>query len=460
MEWSLLYAIDFAAILYFCRSYYKNCYRLGYRIDLWYGFVGLSCVFPCMAMLPLEQSELNALIVGRDFNDVVAAIPSVFMMVILGFYALLIGRTLWRVRLGYGIRETTQRAFSVVPRASMMLMSSRSLLLFLTVICLGVQAVMLAIYFAHDGFGFDLRAYTFANPSIRPVAQVAAIGTVIVASHCFARYIDTRERILLMCTLALTVGLVFFGQRTNLIVIYINIVICYLIKARTRFNLWRMITGTMATVLVFLYLGAARAGVYSPTAFLISLTAELFYGNNFSDLRDFAWIYSHWNHELWLGKTYLAGLATFVPRGLSDFRTTWSFGVATDWTVGLDTELHPGLKPGMFGESFFNFGGPGVVAVGILYGILLRRADLDIKAVFDSPSPTMSRAFASTALLYVASCFCSSLAIPALYAFIGICMLGWGFLSFRRGWRARVSAQSLAMKGYDRATTLKGEPCG
>jgi len=249
--------------------------------------------------------------------------------------------------------------------------------------------------------------------------------TVVVASHCLARYIETKEKVLLVCTILLSLGLTFFGQRTNIALIYINVVLCYVVGLRDRISLFKILAGFGGLVALGLYLGNVRDGEYSISAFFASLAFLALYGNTFCDLRDFAWIYAHWNHQLWWGKTYLAGLAAFVPRGISDFRATWSFGIATDWTVGLDTELHPGLKPGLFGESFFNFGWLGAIATGIIFGFILRRVDMDTKAGMSNARPSMMRAFSSTMLLAAANCFNTSLELPTIYSLCGIYLLAW-----------------------------------
>lgn len=428
MSWNTLYVIDAFAVGTFAISYYRNCYRKGYRADFWHALLLSSCVIPYMFMLPFADNDLNAVVVGRDFSRVVAEIPRVFLMAMVGYFFILVGGSLWRVRVGVGARKTTTRVLSVVPRCSMMLLSSRSLLVFLSLLCFSSQTLMLAAYFASNGFGFDLRSYTFTHPGVRPIAQIIALSSVIIASHCLARYVEKKEKILLACTLFLTLGLVFFGQRGNLVSIYLNVVLCYVVQRRDRISLIRIVGSVAAMIALVLYLGNVRAGQYSLVEFFLSIVFLAIYGNNFCDLRDFAWIYSAWNHQFWLGKTYLAGLATFIPRGASDFRETWNFGIATDWTVGLDPLLHPGLKPGLFGESFFNFGWLGVIAVGLIFGIMLRRVDIDVKAALRHPSPSMMKAFSATMLLSLAACFLGSPALPSFYALCGIYVFAWVYL--------------------------------
>lgn len=425
MSWGLLYILDALAIALFVLSYYRNCYRQGYRIDFWHEQLFLLCVLPNMLMLPFANNILNGLILGRDYTAVVAAIPDVFLLTMLGYISVIIGGSLWNLQLGAGIRSTTIRVLDIVPRCSMMLMRSRSILVFQTAICLLLQVLILGIYFAHNGFGFDLREYTFANPELRPIALVISGYSIIIASHCLARYIDLKERVLLICTLLLTIGMVFFGARSNILYIYLNVLICYLIRIRDRVSLLRIATLISAIIIIGLYLGKVRAGQYSLGDFFSVLVAALLFGNTFSDLRDFGWVYALWDHKFWIGKTYIAAITSFVPRFASEFRDTWGLGVATARTLGLDPHVHPGVRPGAFGEGYFNFGFFGVVGIGLLIGVVVRRIDIDVKRSLLPPHSSMRRAFASTMLITVVSAVSISAGFSGLYVLAGIYLFSW-----------------------------------
>ncbi len=432
IPWSVCYLVDGFAIVLFALSYYRKCYRRGYRIDFWYSQIFLLCVFPNMLMLPFAKSELNVIVLGRDLNAVIAVLPVIFTITMVGYLALIGGGGLWRLQTGIGLRDTTAKMLDIVPRASMMLMSSPSILVFQAALCLVLQSLILAIYFSQSGFAFDLRGFTFANPSLRPVALVISNYSIIIASHCLARYIDKKERVLLACTLLLTCGLVFFGARGNILAIYMNVLICYVIMLRQKISLVRVVVFAAVILAAAFYLGNARAGEYSLTGLLGSLAFLLFYGNNFSDLRDFAWVYSAWDHVYWGGKTYLAAILAFIPRFVSHFRDTWGLGVATATTVGFDPEVHPGVRPGAFGEGFFNFGLIGVIAVGLLLGIVLRRVDIDVKRALGSSQPSMMKAFASTMLLGIVSAFAVSAGFSGVYVLAGIYLFSWFCLSVQR----------------------------
>jgi hypothetical protein len=432
MSWNLLYIIDVLAISSFAISYYLTCYSRGYRIDIWHSQLFLGCVMPNMIMLPFSRSELNVFIVGRDFTAVVAALPNVFLIALLGYFAMFAGGLSWRIRLGLGTRKLAVKLLDIVPQCSSMLMSSRSLLVFQSLLCLVLQFLILSLYFTHNGFGFDLREYTFANPALRPVALFISGYSIIIGSHCLARYIEKRERVLFSCTILLTIGLLFFGARSNILAIYINVLLCYLIQLRTKISLFRLISMISVIIVGGLYLGSVRAGQYSLGDFFELLGAALLYGNTFSDLRDFAWVYALWDHKFWVAKTYLAALTAFVPRFASTFRDTWGLGVATATTLGLDPQVHPGVRPGLFGEGFFNFGLIGVVGVGFIVGIIARRVDIDVKRAVTSPRPSMMKAFASTMLLGVAGAVAISSSFSGIYVLGGIYLFSWLCLGAQR----------------------------
>jgi hypothetical protein len=181
-----------------------------------------------------------------------------------------------------------------------------------------------------------------------------------------------------------------------------------------------------------LYLGSARAGQYSLSDFFALVGVALVYGNNFSDLRDFAWVDALWDHKLWIGKTYLAALTAFVPRFISEFRDAWGTGAATAITLGLDPHVHPGVRPGAFGESYFNFGLPGVVIVGLAMGVIFRRVDIDVKRAMTAPQPSMRKAFASTMLLSVASIISISANSSGFFVLGGVYLFSWLCLSALR----------------------------
>jgi len=105
---------------------------------------------------------------------------------------------------------------------------------------------------------------------------------------------------------------------------------------------------------------------------------QTLYGSQFNDLRDTAAMMSGWDGKLLLGRTYAAALMAFVPSSLSTFREENKFPKFTLKSSGLiHMKTHPGLRPIVFGESYFNYGIPGVILIALFSGVLVfKLADL------------------------------------------------------------------------------------
>lgn len=424
-HWPLLYLLDTVSIAVFLGSYYFACYRRGFRIDIWHTNLFLFCVLPNMIIFPATTNILNVIILRGDYGRVVEAIPKVFLITQLGFYSMLLGGFLWNLSLGMGARDLLRRCMSPIPSCSLRLMNAGNILLIYAAIFFLSQVAILSYYFSVSGFGFDLRKFSFDYPSVRPIIQIILNGSVFIGGHCLARYVERRERIYLFCTLALSTGLLFFGIRSNIIAIYLNIFLCYVIGRRERIGLSKVFFAVTPIILLGLYLGNLRGGSYDLLSFFESLAFLILFGNNFSDLRDFAWVYSHWNGIFWYGKTYLASLIVFLPRFISPFRDTWSFGAMTANVAGLDPLVHPGLRPSASGEVYFNFGVIGVVLFGLLWGVLIRGVDLGVKRSLAEHPGIMTRAYALTAVLYFTNFLSNSLATASLLVIVAIYTSSW-----------------------------------
>jgi hypothetical protein len=89
------------------------------------------------------------------------------------------------------------------------------------------------------------------------------------------------------------------------------------------------------------------------------------------DFHDNAWVFSQWDHQPLMGKTYLGGMTEMLPSGLFPMKRQWHLGHVALRLVGLGDVAHFGLRLSCFGESFLNFGFAGVVGLATILGIVL-----------------------------------------------------------------------------------------
>ena len=107
---------------------------------------------------------------------------------------------------------------------------------------------------------------------------------------------------------------------------------------------------------------------------------EAYLGDNIIDLRDGSWVFSKWDFDPFMGKTYLGGAFSMVPSGIFPQKKQWHLGLTGVRIVGMPEEEHFGLRMTFFAEAFLNFGWAGVFVVGTLlgslYAIVLRQIHL------------------------------------------------------------------------------------
>jgi len=348
-------------------------------MDIWH-FSLLYNLFVIHIMLPFCRSDLNIVSLSPALlRNTQAHVTEAYLISAFGYAGILVGGELWRIRLKIGLRATFARWMELPAQASLLLLNSKPLLILHGIVAVAIIMGVLAYYFKVDGFGFNLRGLLLVMPALRPIAQFTAFYSVLVGSYALVRFVVYREKVMLLVTALITIGLLFFGERANLAAIVMLLVIGTFIRMGRKLRIiWIFAGVTIALFFVFL-LDGLRNPNFSLAAVFGGIAISMFYGNSFSDTRDFALILSFWDGHYFLGKTYLAGLIAFVPRFLSSFRDTWAIGVVTATMAGFSPKEHPGLRVGIFGEAYLNFGLLGVLPLSLAIGSVVRLIDMRMK---------------------------------------------------------------------------------
>ncbi|WP_333640913.1 O-antigen polymerase [Acinetobacter johnsonii] len=239
------------------------------------------------------------------------------------------------------------------------------LMFFLVFLCI--------FYFLSLGVNFgEARGYGMENRDSRPLINFfsAFFGFFFLYYLIFASV--NKKIINLIAIFFLIVCSLFFGTRSSVVVPLIYLFFLINFVKDTKINFFSIIKIIFAMGLV-IYLIVIISNYRDQAN--ISILFSILYGNNFSDIRDFAWVLYGWKEGYLYGKTELAGVLSFIPSTLSDFRQTWSWGVYSTEIADLDPTVHPGLRPGFFGESYINFGLVGVFVLGFFSGFLIHQYD-------------------------------------------------------------------------------------
>jgi hypothetical protein len=230
----------------------------------------------------------------------------------------------------------------------------------------GLTLVLVALGFRP----FVARSLAYDQPELRPIYVLWSDLLPIFAMAATAYGLSIGSRLMIGTGVAIALVGGLSGDRTVVILTLAQLWIMAAMPARSR-NLILPAVGGIGLLVFAVALDALRSadGPGAPNAGFLS---DVFYGNNLSDLRDFAWVLSGLFDERFHGLTYLAGYFSFVPSFLSDFRTEMAIGRVTAMLAGLDPTKHAGMRLPMFGETYLNFDWPGVVLAGIVFGFGLR----------------------------------------------------------------------------------------
>ncbi len=288
---------------------------------------------------------------------------------------------------------------------------------------------------ASYGFSFNFRSFVIGDTSIRPLFNFVMVSLVpFVVTFMIIKFLDTKKKSLILGVFTLIFILFFSGSRTSIVWPVLNALIIYFITRKEKINLLKFFSFGILFLFFVLYLGDLRLGQYSLLISIQSFASKIAYGNNFSDLRDFAWILTYWDHNYIAGKSYLAAFFAFIPRSISEIREVWSISVYTSNMVGLDPDIHAGLRPGKFGEAFFNFGYIGVSVLGFLTGYILRYTDIKLKKhVKSTLSYDYTLLYSFTTLYTMISMFHITSSFWRFYIIVIILMFGYSTYKISKG---------------------------
>ena len=232
--------------------------------------------------------------------------------------------------------------------------------------------IYLYIVFRYNG-GFPLfnggRTFFYNSGFISMIYQSVITSISFIGLYLGLYWVNNRKGWILFlwsCFLYLSTG-----TRSGVITaVLLPVMFVAILKRYKKIKIEYLALSVIALLILGLFIGVIRTSSYDSDTD-INFISELLYGNNFSDIRDGAFLFDGYENNFGAkvlgGKTYLADLMTFIPSSFSDFRQEWSFGRFS--TMGLfGMEEHFGLRGGIAFEAYVNFRMIGVLIASILHG--------------------------------------------------------------------------------------------
>lgn len=327
---------------------------------------------PLLLMYPFAFSERNIKSTGGYwYNSYLPYINEVLIISIVGiiffFLGVILANSTNKARFSYKFEESFSNVFITLTKTKGMLLFGFFIIFIYLILLVNGVAV------GDKG----LRTYAMQNGNIRPIYNVFTstlplfIGLVLLSINKGKSLLS-----IVLLLVAVSLGLAT-GSRTTAFTGVLYFILTILFIAQTKKSiLLRTMSFGFIFLIIMMYVSDYRTGQTNILQTLQNLTDKIFFDNTFSDFRDTAWIMAGWDGSLLWGKTQLSGLLGFIPSSIIPFRSEWSLGVFTTSQVGLDSSVHPGLRPIIFGEPYFNFGYLGVITFATFYGFVIGRFSL------------------------------------------------------------------------------------
>lgn len=422
-----LIIINFIVIVHFFFSYYFLSYKKGYKVDYWHFTIFIGYILPFMIIYPFSASDLNYYSIGNKIYFIQDLVDKAYLITLVGYTFTYIGFYYHDIFFEKGIiYSTIDRTNSIVSR--LMFFSIRSKLSFSILYLIGITlaGLFIILVFSKYGVSFNIRANILNDISLRPLYNFIMVTFLpIIIVICLIRFFGNKTKQNFILALLLIILLLFSGSRSSLMTPILTAFVIYFISQKNKIKLFNIVIFGFLVLYIVVYLGEIRKGNFSFIDVSTMLFTSIVYGNNFSDIRDFAWILAYWDNEYIYGKSYLAAIFSFVPRSFSDLRELWAISVYTSNLTGLDPNVHAGLRPGKFGEAFLNFGYLGVIILGFITGYILRFTDIKIKLILkNGEGNDYIKLYSQTVTYTLASYFFITASFWKFYIMLFIIILG------------------------------------
>lgn len=363
--------LDCLLLLHFVGSWIYSARKTGWKLDFFYLTLLQCFIVPVLLIYPFNASFQNMSTIGiNPFLQADSYIDQAFAITLLGYIGVWLGAYFASVS---EVQRVCERIFSIfrpLEECTIKNIFSKKSTYFLFFTCIGLTILITSLS-AINGFFLRPRVFFQMNGHLRPLYNFTTTLAPLLLSFLSLHFLQFREKwskILLFFAFSFSI---LYGIRSVLIHSLLFYYSFSIFKKQGRFKIIRFIATIFIFVLLALELEKIREGL---PLFNISsgILPTLVYGNHFSDTRDFAWVLAHWEQEYLYGVGYLANLVSCIPTSFLGLRQEYSLANYTSNLIGLDLSVHNGVRPGFFGQVFFNFGFLAVFLSGIVLGMALK----------------------------------------------------------------------------------------
>lgn len=412
----MVFFIDVVVILHFFTQWYMDYKKTGWKLNYWHFGIFMSFILPFGIMYPFAASSMNAMSTGADYIKISNYTDEAYLITLCGYLCICCGGLYAKRQISY---TNTYKTF--IGRVVYTNLTKNFAIRFWLILCIifFLIAILLSI---RDGMAFNARGWFLVHPEYRFIGNFFSSIFPLTITYIGYRYLCGYKSKLERALLVLTVlGGVGWGSRGMLFSPFLSIFI-YWIYIHKKVSFVKIVFCGFFVIFGVIVMAILRSGgdIENFALLMEMILANVFYGNSFSDCRDFAWILSGFGeNDYKMGSTYISGIFAFLPSSMFEWRRDYAIGPLTLELAGLDNPdgEHPGLRGGSFFEVFLNFGWFGVLVWGIVLGYLMKKADLWIRFYIDRNGDVIN-AYIKTIPIILASFFSVTAGMFGLYVFV------------------------------------------
>ena len=358
IDWALLVTLAFAFAIFYVVDY-RNWGSVSFNSY----FFGFNFFLKVVILFPFAWSANNIVATGRNFDNIAKHLDLAFYLTLAGFVAMIVGIVSAKATM-----NGTPRCCGVIYNAMERGWCSAGGVALSILAVVGLTSMLFALGFQP----FVARSLVFERNDLRPFYNFWSEVVPLCAINIIVFGATTRRHLLLTIGIFAALLGVLGGNRTVAILTLLQAGVILAMPVRFR-NFSYIFLGILALGGAAISTSMLRDTSTKPGGGGGSL-GELLFGNELTDVRDFAWILTGLDGRDWFwGKTYLAGYLSFIPAYVLPFRELYGFGRVSSGLAGLDPLHHGGLRPPIFGEMYVNFGPVGLVFGGLIYGLVIGR---------------------------------------------------------------------------------------
>ncbi|WP_370754811.1 oligosaccharide repeat unit polymerase [Megamonas funiformis] len=360
----VLFLLSAIIVLHFFLEWYFFIKKRKFIFDYWHYTCFFIIILPVCIMYPFAGSVINIISVGVAIYDIQDYVNMAYIISIIGYFCMLIGKSICgnKVRRNYNFLErelyknfNSERYYNVINTINIII------LIVLIVLCL-----------RYPEYVFNFRLIRYSEPILGPVINAIVSFSTYSLLFLFFRAIKEKNKVSIFFLLLNIAIILLIGTRALIVQPILIIILIYLGLNRDSLKIVLKISIYVVLLIILnIIFDNFRKYLLGYDNIGLGFFIQFFYGNNMSDLRDFAWILTGFNDDFLWGKTYLSAILSFIPSSLLVFRETYSLGKVTNNFVGIEGE-HLGLRGTIFAEPYLNFDIWGVAIVGIILGYWLQ----------------------------------------------------------------------------------------